>query len=61
LPEGEYLGIKMKSGDIWVMSENAADNLSFQDKTTEFGKYESVFKVSGKELIGIPVVAPLSK
>lgn len=61
LPDGEYLGIKMKNGEIWVMSANAADNLSFQDKTTEFGKYECVFKVSGKELIGIPVAAPLSQ
>lgn len=51
----------MKNGDVWVMSANAAENLAFQDKTTEFGKYDVAFKVSGKELIGIPVKAPLAK
>jgi len=51
----------MKTGEIWIMSENAADNLAFQSLTEEFGKYETVFKVLGKELIGIPVSAPLSK
>jgi len=51
----------MKSGEIWVMSANAADNLAFQDKTTAFGKYETVFNVKGTELIGIPVAAPLSQ
>jgi len=61
LPEGDYVAVQAKNpNEVWIMSENAALNACHQELTVEAWKYNVEFRVSGKELIGIPVHAPLS-
>ena len=61
LPEGEYGVYAMKNNEYFVCSERAARNFAFQEMTLEFGKYPSLGKVTGQELIGKALHAPLSK
>jgi len=50
----------MKTGEYFVMSARAARNFAFQEMTEEFGKYTCVATVTGQELIGCPLEAPLT-
>lgn len=59
-PEGEYGAYEMKTGEYFVMSERAAINFAHQEMTNEFGKYTCAAKIKGKDLIGIPLEAPLT-
>lgn len=61
LPEGKY-GIfeTLVENEYFVISERAARNLSYQNMTKEFGKFSKVADVTGQELIGCPLKAPLS-
>lgn len=52
---------QMINDELFVISERAARNFAFQEMTPEFGKYECLAKVTGQELIGIALEAPLSK
>ncbi len=61
LPDGEYGVYKMKSGEYFVCSERSAKNMAYQDLTPVEGKYEAAFKVKGKDLIGVPLKAPLAQ
>ena len=61
LAEGEYGVFEMKNGEYYICSERSARNMAYQDLTTHFGKYQSVAKVKGQELIGLPLKAPLAK
>jgi len=60
LPEAEYGVFAMKNDEFYVMSERAARNFSFQELTVEYGKYPSLAKVTGQDLIGKALSAPLS-
>jgi len=60
LPQGEYGAYQMKTGEYFVMSARAARNFAFQEMTEEFGKYTCVATVTGQELIGCPLEAPLT-
>mmetsp|Transcript_3412 Transcript_3412/g.5764 ORF Transcript_3412/g.5764 Transcript_3412/m.5764 type:complete len:884 (-) Transcript_3412:170-2821(-) len=60
LPEGEYGLYEMKDNEYFVCSERAARNFAFQEMTPEFGKYESLAKVTGRDLIGKALKAPLA-
>ena len=60
LPEGEYGLYAMLNDEFFVCSERSARNFSFQDVTVEYGKYPCLAKVTGLDLIGVPLSAPLS-
>jgi leucyl-tRNA synthetase len=60
LPEGEYGLFEMKSGDIFISSDRAAKNLSYQHMTKEYGKVIKVATIKGSELIGCAIKAPLT-
>jgi len=60
LPEGEYGLYEMVKDEFFVISERAARNFSFQDMTAVYGKYPCLAKVTGMDLIGKALKAPLS-
>jgi leucyl-tRNA synthetase len=60
LPEAEYGLFAMKNDEFYVMSERAARNFAFQELTVEYGKYPSLAKVTGQDLIGKALKAPLT-
>ena len=61
LPEGKYGVYAMKDNEYFIMSKRAARNFAFQEMTKEKGKYPSLAEVTGKDLIGMPLKAPLTK
>jgi leucyl-tRNA synthetase len=60
LPEAEYGVFAMKNDEFFIMSERAARNFSFQEMTVEYGKYPSLATVTGQDLIGKALKAPLT-
>jgi leucyl-tRNA synthetase len=61
LPEGTYGAYRMASGEIFVTSEHAAENMAHQAETdmmAEWGKTDKVADISGTALLGLPLKAP---
>ena len=66
LPEGEYGAFQMNNDEIFICSRRSANNMVFQDLgprvSGEAGdEPNELFSVSGKELIGLPLQAPLAE
>lgn len=59
LPDGEYSLAQMNNGDIFVCSRRAALNMSFQELCGEPNQPKIIGSVKGKDLMGIPIRAPL--
>ena len=51
----------MANGDIFVCSERAAINLSYQEKTAKEGVITCLGKFTGQQLLGLALKAPLAK
>jgi hypothetical protein len=49
------------SRELVVVSEHAARNMAYQMLSPAFGKVEQLCRVSGVELLGLRVAAPLSQ
>ena len=60
LPEGEYGLYQMINDEYFVMSERAAKNFAYQEMTPTYGEYPQLAKVTGLELIGKALEAPLA-
>lgn len=60
LPEGEYGAFEFKNGEIMIMSERAAVGLAHQDFAVEWGKTICHVKMTGADLLGLPLKAPLA-
>lgn len=60
LPSGEYGLYEMRSGELFICSEHSAANLSYQEMTKLEKVAVPLEKISGRELIGVCVEAPLS-
>lgn len=61
LPEGEYGLFEMKNDEFFVMSKRAARNMAFQELTKDDTKYPVLATVTGQDLIGKKLKAPLAK
>lgn len=61
LPTGEYGVYLMKNGEVFVCGEWGAKNMAYQEMFEQQGSPNLLCKVSGQQLIGVPVHAPLSK
>ncbi len=57
LPRVEYLAIECKN-EIYICSEHSARNMSWQEFTSEIGKYNILCKCQGWDLLGRALVAP---
>lgn len=45
----------MANGEVYIMAERAALNLSYQDKMPVTGRPELLLTVKGTDLLGLPV------
>jgi len=60
LPSAKYGLYEMINDEYFICSERAARNFAFQEVTKEYGKYPSLAEVSGQDLIGKALKAPLA-
>lgn len=60
LPEGKYGVFEMKNDEYFIVSERAARNMAYQELTKEDHKYPSLATVTGLELLGMRVKAPMT-
>eukprot|EP01116_Phalansterium_solitarium_P012957 TRINITY_DN2974_c1_g3_i1.p2 TRINITY_DN2974_c1_g3~~TRINITY_DN2974_c1_g3_i1.p2 ORF type:complete len:625 (-),score=228.05 TRINITY_DN2974_c1_g3_i1:117-1991(-) len=60
LPEGEYGAFEINDTDVFICAERSARNLSFQEHSKVAGQTNCLLNVTGQDLIGLAVKAPLS-
>lgn len=58
LPDGDYAAFRGLNGEIYVMTDRSALNLSYQDRMPETGKPEKLMDLKGSDLLGLPVQSP---
>jgi len=58
LPTGEYGAFEMESGEVFVISERSARGFACQGYTSEFAKTKCLVKLTGEDLLGLPLKAP---
>jgi leucyl-tRNA synthetase len=52
-PELTYIATELKNGEIFISTERSARNMSYQDMTSEFGKFVKIeLKSDGAALTG---------
>ncbi|KAL5242259.1 hypothetical protein ACI65C_009669 [Semiaphis heraclei] len=59
-PDLEYIAFKLNDESIFVCSERAAKNMSYQGFTAKNGEYEIITKLKGQDILGAKLNAPLS-
>ncbi|KAN0012546.1 hypothetical protein ACTFIU_007853 [Dictyostelium citrinum] len=60
LPTGKYGAFEMGNGDVFVCTERAARNMSYQQITTGKGEYKCLAKFEGSDIMGAALKAPLA-
>ena len=50
----------MENGEIFVSTRRAARNMSYQEMTSNLGKVDIVAELTGQEIMGLPLSAPLT-
>ncbi|GJP49314.1 hypothetical protein CLOM_g8539 [Closterium sp. NIES-68] len=61
LPDGQYGAFEVnEGGDVFVVTKRSALNLSYQFLSKEFGKPHCLLELTGHDLIGLPLKAPLT-
>jgi leucyl-tRNA synthetase len=61
LPEGEYGIYEMPGDEYFICAERAMKNMAHQDMTHEFSDWKEAGLITGEQLLGVPVSAPLCK
>ena len=51
----------MASGEVYICSERAALNMSYQDMTATRGAPKHLLTLKGQQVIGMPLSAPLAQ
>ena len=59
-PDMKYIAYRLKSGEIFISTNRSALNLSFQGFTKENGIVDKVLDLTGNDLIGAKLKAPLT-
>jgi len=59
LPDGQYGAFVMADDSVLIITARAARNLSYQERTAVAGKPECLLDVSGADLVGLKLSAPL--
>jgi len=60
LPDGKYGAFEISDGEVIVCAERAAKNLAYQGHSLEYGKVKCLLEIKGRDLIGLPLIAPLA-
>ncbi|EFJ52544.1 hypothetical protein VOLCADRAFT_103034 [Volvox carteri f. nagariensis] len=58
LPEGKYGAFRGLNDEIWICTQRAMLNLSYQERTPVRGQPELLLELTGQDLIGTPVSSP---
>lgn len=61
LPTGQYGAYEINDTDVFICTQRAALNLSYQELSKESGKPNCLLEISGSDLLGLPLEAPLSE
>ncbi|GIY96883.1 leucine--tRNA ligase, cytoplasmic [Caerostris extrusa] len=59
-PDMKYVAFQLSNGDIFICTHRAAHNMSYQGFTTENGKVSVLMELEGKDILGLPLQAPLT-
>ena len=60
-PDMKYVAFRVKGGDVFVCTRRAARNMSFQAMTSADGEVEVLAEVTGQDIMGAALKAPLAK
>lgn len=61
LPSGEYQAFELANGEAYIASKHSGRNMAHQDFFEEFGKEKVLCDITGSDLIGLPLSAPLAQ
>lgn len=61
LPTGDYTAYELENKDIFIMSKHSARNMAYQDFFESFGETKEICPISGMDLIGLALKAPLAQ
>ncbi|KAL5460341.1 hypothetical protein EMCRGX_G033786 [Ephydatia muelleri] len=59
-PDMKYVAFRVANGDVFVSTMRSALNMAYQEFTKEFGKVNPLFELTGQDLLGLALKAPLS-
>lgn len=60
-PDINYISwVTTRSNEVWISTRRAARNMSYQGFTAEEGKVVEIAELTGQELLGIPLAAPMT-
>ncbi|XP_053983912.1 leucine--tRNA ligase, cytoplasmic isoform X1 [Hylaeus volcanicus] len=59
-PDMNYIAYTLSNGDIYISTERAARNMAYQGFFKEEGKISIALKLTGKDILGLPVEAPIT-
>lgn len=60
-PDIKYIAFHVsKNDEVWICTKRAARNMSYQDFTGTDGKIDIILEISGAELFGVGLSAPLT-
>ena len=58
LPDGDYGAFRGLNDEVYVLTDRAALNLSYQDRMPETGRPEKLLHLKGHDLLGLPIESP---
>ncbi|XP_076289357.1 leucyl-tRNA synthetase [Lasioglossum baleicum] len=59
-PEITYIAYSLSNGDVYISTERAARNMAYQNFFKEEGKISTELKLSGNDIMGLALEAPLT-
>lgn len=59
-PDMNYIAYTLACGDVYISTERAARNMSYQGFFKEEGKIDIIQRLTGKDLLGLELEAPLT-
>ncbi|KAL3267329.1 hypothetical protein HHI36_011460 [Cryptolaemus montrouzieri] len=59
-PDIKYIAFECKNGDVFICTERAARNMSFQGFTAVDGKFDIFVQLTGQDLLGCCLTSPLT-
>jgi len=59
-PDMQYIAFKTKGDEVFICTLRAARNMSYQGFTTKEGVVDVLCELTGQDIMGLPLSAPLS-
>ncbi|KAG5881266.1 hypothetical protein JTB14_003737 [Gonioctena quinquepunctata] len=60
-PDMKYIAFETKSGDVYICTQRAARNMSFQGFTKTEGKFDVIIELLGEDLLGCAITSPMTE